>query len=57
VPYCLFEHKVFIMKCGQNAEYLGRIDINYTRNEVVKPNAQGRERGTPCFSPAATDSQ
>jgi 2',3'-cyclic-nucleotide 2'-phosphodiesterase (5'-nucleotidase family) len=45
VPYCLFEHKVFIMKVGQNAEYLGRIDINYTRNDLAKPNAQGREKG------------
>lgn len=51
VPYCLFEHKVFIMKVGQNAEYLGRIDINYTRNDLAKPNAQGREKGTSfcCF--------
>ncbi len=51
VPYCLFEHKVFIMKVGQNAEYLGRIDINYTRNDLAKPNAQAREKGTPlcCF--------
>jgi hypothetical protein len=51
VPYCLFEHKVFIMKVGQNAEYLGRIDINYTRNDLAKPNAQAREKGTSfcCF--------
>jgi hypothetical protein len=51
VPYCLFEHKVFIMKVGQNAEYLGRIDINYTRNDLAKPNAQAREKGSPpcCF--------
>jgi 2',3'-cyclic-nucleotide 2'-phosphodiesterase (5'-nucleotidase family) len=31
-PHCLFEHNVFIMKCGQNAEYLGRIDLTYTAN-------------------------
>jgi len=60
VPYCLFEHNVFIMKCGQNAEYLGRIDLHYSRdgNSVSgRPHQKGpvfldwkvkANRGTPA---------
>jgi 5'-nucleotidase/UDP-sugar diphosphatase len=39
VPYTLFENKVFINKCGQNAEWLGRIDITLVK-DVSKPDRE-----------------